>query len=121
MPASLKALTIRQPWAWLIVSGQKDIENRTWKTNYRGPLLIHAATAFASMPFDKIEDKYRIKLPQRDKMRWGGIVGICDLVDCVTTHRSKWFIGPYGFVLQDAKPRRFEPMSGRLNLWSYRP
>jgi len=43
------------------------------------------------------------------------------LAHCVTTHRSKWFIGPYGFVLQDAKRRQFEPMSGRLNLWSYRP
>jgi hypothetical protein len=116
-----KALTIRQPWAWLIVSGQKDIENRTWKTNYRGPLLIHAASSFAHMSFEEIEDRYRVKLPTRDKLRRGGIVGICDLVDCVTKHRSKWFGGPYGFVLRNAKARRFEPMNGRLNLWDYPP
>jgi hypothetical protein len=121
MRDSFKALTIRQPWAWLIISGHKDIENRTWKTNYRGPLLIHAASSFASMSFEEIEDKFRVKLPPRDAMRRGGIVGICNLVDCVTKHRSKWFEGPYGFVLENAKSRRFQPMNGRLNLWTYPP
>lgn len=38
----MKAITIKQPWASLIVSGLKDIENRTWKTNFRGRVLIHA-------------------------------------------------------------------------------
>jgi len=38
-----KVLVIRQPWAWLIVHGYKDIENRTWKTRYRGALLIQAS------------------------------------------------------------------------------
>ncbi|WP_245839042.1 ASCH domain-containing protein [Yersinia kristensenii] len=41
----MKALSIRQPWAWLIVNGYKDIENRTWNTKCRGPVLIHASTA----------------------------------------------------------------------------
>ena len=39
----MKALSIRQPWAWLIVNGHKDIENRSWPTRFRGPVLIHAA------------------------------------------------------------------------------
>ena len=39
----MKAITIKQPWASLIVHGIKDIENRTWRTNYRGRVLIHAA------------------------------------------------------------------------------
>lgn len=38
----MKAISIHQPWAWLIVEGYKDIENRTWLTAYRGPVLIHA-------------------------------------------------------------------------------
>lgn len=38
----MKALSILQPWAWLITAGHKDIENRRWWTNYRGPFLIHA-------------------------------------------------------------------------------
>ena len=37
-----KALSIQQPWAWLIVNDHKDIENRDWRTHYRGPVLIHA-------------------------------------------------------------------------------
>ena len=121
MRHAVKVLTIRQPWAWLIVSGYKDIENRTWKTNYRGPLLIHAASSFARIPFEEIEARYRVKPPSRDKMHRGGIIGICDLIDCVTKHRSKWFAGPYGFVVRNAKAQRFEPMIGRLNLWNYPP
>ena len=39
----MKAITIKQPWASLIVAGIKDIENRTWKTSFRGRVLIHAA------------------------------------------------------------------------------
>jgi hypothetical protein len=40
---SVKALTIRQPWAYAILRLGKDVENRSWRTHYRGPLLIHAA------------------------------------------------------------------------------
>ncbi len=40
----LRVLSLRQPWAWLIVNGYKDIENRSWRTNHRGPLLIHASS-----------------------------------------------------------------------------
>jgi hypothetical protein len=43
--AWMKILSVRQPWAALIVSGHKDIENRTWSTRYRGPVLIHASQA----------------------------------------------------------------------------
>jgi ASCH domain len=39
-------LTVRQPWAWAIIHGGKDVENRSWRTKYRGPLLIHAGSAF---------------------------------------------------------------------------
>ena len=39
----MKALSIRQPWSWLIAAGYKDIENRTWHTNYRGKFYVHAA------------------------------------------------------------------------------
>jgi hypothetical protein len=38
----VKALTIRQPWAWATIYGGKDVENRRWRTAYRGPLLIHS-------------------------------------------------------------------------------
>lgn len=37
----MKALSIRQPWAWLVATGRKDIENRTWQTKFRGRVYIH--------------------------------------------------------------------------------
>jgi hypothetical protein len=117
----MKAITIRQPWAWLIVAGKKDIENRTWKTHYRGRLLIHAASRMADQPLSEVEEEYGVKLPPLVEMRRGWIVGICDLVDCVTEHRSKWFEGPYGFVLRNARKRPFREMKGALNLWDYPP
>lgn len=43
---TLRALTIRQPWAWAIIHGGKDIENRSWNTKHRGPLVIHAGMGF---------------------------------------------------------------------------
>ncbi len=45
------ALSLRQPWAWLVVSGHKDVENRVWRAAYRGPLLIHAGKAAPSERF----------------------------------------------------------------------
>ena len=41
----VKAITIRQPFAWLIVHGHKPVENRIWETKFRGPIAIHAAKA----------------------------------------------------------------------------
>ena len=83
----MKALSIRQPWAWLIVTCQKDIENRTWTARYRGPLLIHAGRAWARIPIDDIEEQYGVCIP-RDKLLRGGIIGTADLVDIVTKHGS---------------------------------
>ena len=40
---NMKTITIKQPWAQFIAEGIKDIENRTWKTNFRGRVLIHAS------------------------------------------------------------------------------
>jgi hypothetical protein len=42
-PTATRTLTVRQPWAWAIARGHKDIENRSWTTRYRGPIAIHAA------------------------------------------------------------------------------
>ena len=56
----MKALSIRQPWAELIVAGLKDIENRTWRTDYRGPVLIHAGMKIEPIDADLREWVKRI-------------------------------------------------------------
>lgn len=53
----MKVLSIRQPWASLIVKGCKDVENRTWKTDYRGPIAIHASGTF-DWSFFKFIDEF---------------------------------------------------------------
>lgn len=48
----MKALSIRQPWAWAIVNAGKRVENRTWETRYRGPILIHAAKGVTKREYE---------------------------------------------------------------------
>lgn len=101
----MKALSIRQPYAWLIVNGIKDVENRTWHTGYRGPVLIHAGKTYPKRDhLDDWESWQHFCYPvDRDSMV-GGIVGIATITGCVTSSASKWWIGPVGFTLTDARP-----------------
>lgn len=114
-------LSIQQPWAWLIVNGYKDIENRTWPTNFRGRFLIHAskrmtrADYFACKLF--ITGFTNLKLPPMPVLPRGGIVGEAVLLDCVRVDHSDWFVGPFGFVLGQAKPLPFKPMKGALKFF----
>jgi len=107
--AILKILSIRQPWAYLITQGTKDIENRSWATNYRGPFLIQA-----SLNINRLACR-RHKL-EIDELEAGGIVGMAEIVDCVTEHRSSWFEGPYGFVLRNRRSLPFVKWTGSLGL-----
>ena len=115
-PAEI-ALSIRQPWASLIVNGHKDIENRSWSTKFRGKFLVHAGKRFDGEGYEWVQDNFRITLPERGEFQRGGIVGVAELVDCVERHRSKWFSGDYGFVLKNARRLRFYPMPGRLGFF----
>lgn len=120
----MKAISIRQPWAWLIVNGYKDIENRSWRTKYRGPVLIHASQGVKSIEYVRasnlIHNKllgYGIPLPPIDQLQTGGIVGIATITDCVEESDSPWFFGEKGFVLADAKTLPFIPMKGKLSFF----
>lgn len=101
----MKALSIRQPWADNIIKHGKDIENRTWRTHYRGPIMIHAAA--------RMDDGFG----KHPDIKMGGIVGWCDIVDCVTESESEWFNGPYGFVLANVHPLPFIPCKGALSFF----
>lgn len=128
-----RALSIRQPWAWLILNGGKDIENRSWPTKLRGRVLIHAAKgmtdsewddamAFAdgAAPLDRDVQLRRRALCHNDARR-GGIVGSVEIVDCVSASDSPWFFGPYGFVLRNPQPLPFRPMRGALGFFHVPP
>lgn len=97
-------ISVRQPFAHQIIYRGKDIENRTWRTNYRGRLYIHASMK----PFGtKIEPA----------MMFGGLIGYVELVDVVTHSKSLWFEGPFGWVLRDPQSIEFVPMRGQQNLF----
>lgn len=94
----MKALSIKQPWASLIAHGIKDIENRTWKTNFRGRIYIHASAKIVDVDFTKeqinqLENKgiticgagYPLELRITS-----AIIGEVDIVDCVINHDSIW-------------------------------
>lgn len=118
----MKALSIRQPWAWLIVNGHKPVENRTWPTGHRGDLLIHAGQVFDSEGLDGVLARFpelRQLLPQRYDM--GGIVGRVSVVACVAQHPSPWFTGPWGFVMIDPRPTTLVPMPGKLGIFEVEP
>lgn len=105
--AGIPALSIRQPWCHHILHDGKDVENRTWPTRYRGWFLIHAGKAWDDgPPPDRLKDVPR-----------GGIVGMARIVDCVTDMDSRWFFGPHGFVLRDARPLPFIPCKGALGFF----
>jgi hypothetical protein len=119
------ALSIRQPWAFFIVHGFKNIENRTWQTSHRGPILIHAGGTRAKLYLEDDEELfipaigrgYPDALDDTHAPR-GGIVGMADLVDCVTEHPSPWFEkGGFGFVLENAHPLPFVAIHGKLNVF----
>ena len=106
-------LSIRQPWAWLIVNGYKDIENREWPTDFRGRFYIHAPQT--------VESVYRQIFPLNMPHHYetGGIVGEAEITDCVTSSNSPWFesTSRFGFVIAEAKPLPFIACRGQLGFF----
>lgn len=128
IPPNVPALSIRQPWAFAILNLGKDVENRTWSTEFRGRVLVHGSKTCTQQEYldakefilDAIEPKYRgvgIVFPGWKNMQQGGIIGEAEIVDCVSASSSPWFVGPFGFVLRNVKPLPFTPCAGRLGFF----
>jgi len=118
----VKALTLRPHWAWLVVNGYKDIENRSWPTRLRGRIWIHASSSPVTLReyeefLNGCRDRRIKNYPGRDDFQIGGIIGSVEIVDCVTKSRSYWFWGEYGFVLGNARRSRFKAMKGKLGFF----
>lgn len=119
----MKALSIRQPWCWLILHAGKDIENRDWSTRYRGPVLIHAGKGMTRAEYDDAKtfahsvDPRAAALPAYEDLERGGIVGQVEIIDCVRSSASPWFFGLCGFVLRNPTPLPFRPVKGALGFF----
>lgn len=120
------ALSIRQPWAWMIIHGGKNVENRDWSTKVRGRVLIHASKGMTN---DEWNSAWRFSRETsalsiarnvgltRKNIERGGIIGSVEISACVTKFRSHWFMGPYGFLLHDPRPLPFTPWRGSLGFF----
>lgn len=138
------AISIRQPWAWLVAAGWKDIENRSQCFKYRGPIAIHAPLKNADGDgrleslrrlYEEAESRYGHKLTAVEKetlaVRWndwawepscrGAIIGIATIVSCRHPEDaqpySRWFQGPHGLVVNNAELIKPVPWRGQLGIW----
>jgi hypothetical protein len=122
----MKTLSIRQPWAWLILHGGKDVENRTWASRVRGRVLIHASGTMTRAEYDDAAAFVAgithllpapVTLPEFAALPLGGIVGSVEILRCVAQSESPWFGGPLAFVLAKPESREFFPCKGRLGFF----
>lgn len=119
----MKALTICQPYAHMILRGEKRIENRTWPTNHRGPMYLHAGKSREWWD-DALHSKHYAGAA------FGAVVGIVDVIDCVRVEDirsgrcypeladSCHTNGPWCWVLADAVAIGPWPWRGAQGLFS---
>jgi ASCH domain len=128
----LPALSLRQPWAWLVLHGGKGIENRKWNTKLRGSFLIHAAKGMTRTEYDDAIACARdvhwalgnpnLRLPELgETIHRGGIVGaarIDNVWEPTSDSRNPWhFPDQFGFELSGITPLLFRPYTGALSFF----
>ena len=125
----MKALTIKEPWASLIVEGYKKYEFRSWKTNYRGKILIHAGNSIEKDTLKRFESYGLNILP-------GYIIGEAELTNCILvdkqfneqlrnidpivygkSNHTETYAWKLGNIIKYDKPI---PIKGKLGLWNYK-
>lgn len=126
----MKVLSIKEPWASLIMNGTKKIETRSWKTKYRGEIYIHASSSKA-----KITKPEVYELIKDMNFKCGYIICKCNLVDCIymtdeyvndmkINHYEEYIcghyeVGRYAWIVEDVKVIEPIEAKGKLGLWNY--
>lgn len=130
----MKVLSVKQPWAYLLVSGIKDIENRPRRTHFRGRILIHASakadvkredfhTLLTTSQWNYLSVVESLKMVGSNFIyEPSAIIGSVEIIDCVENHPSVWAVdGQYHYVI--ANPILFDTpitgVKGQLGLWNY--
>lgn len=124
----MKCLTIKQPWASLIINGYKEYEFRSWKTNYRGKILIHAGLGKELKTMNKVKS-YNLEYER------GAIIGEAELIDCLLVDEEfdnylnkknplvygNNHVGLYAWKLTNIKKYQTPIyVKGKLSLWEYK-
>jgi hypothetical protein len=115
----LRCLSIQQPWAWMVCSGDKDIENRNWKTDFRGTIAIHASTKVTQVNGFLKRDK--VKQVKRSDFEYGAIIGLADIESIAVYGRehetNPHAFGPYCWKMTNGRFLKNPiPMIGKLGL-----
>ena len=146
-PAPYYALSLRQPWAEIVLSHGKRIENRRWCTGYRGRVLLHASRGMTGEEYQAGRDAvhelcgWGADLGPSANLQRGGFVGTARIVGVIPPRPSveaiarigdveRWYAGhgfrgewrwhfpeQYGFILEDVEPRPFVPSRGTLGIY----
>jgi hypothetical protein len=122
------ALSVRQPWAWAIVHGSKDVENRSKaaidKGNMKpGRIAIHASQGMTRDEYEHAAafmTRIGVNCPRPDELVRGGIIGAVTVTQFVRNHASPWFFGPQGLVLADKEAFEPVPCLGALGFFRWK-
>ena len=132
----MRVLSIRQPWASLIIKGFKDVENRSWRTFVRGEIALHASSlkseddwddaiitvaVIRAITFSEAEKWLIETIGEFDKLPRGAILGTVEITDCKRERMSPWhFDENWGFYLQNPKEiKKPIPAKGKLGFWDF--
>lgn len=128
----MKVLSIKEPYATLIASGNKLIETRSWKTNYRGEIFIHASGTKLAKEY--LTNEYVLSLITNLNLNFGNIICKANLIDCVYMddnflnkiklnakeyNLGLYEKGRYAWIFEDVEPIYPIPAKGKLNIWNY--
>lgn len=129
----MKVISIIEPWASLIKEGIKEIETRSWKTNYRGKIYIHASLKKVSKKDERINNL--VSLLKDKDFKYGHIIAEAELVDCIYMDEQflkeikknnqeyicgEYSLGRYAWKLSNIKVLdKPIPAKGNLGIWNY--
>ena len=138
----MKALSLLQPWASLVVQGNKLIETRNWQTSYRGDLYIHASAGKSGKVFSN-KNFFKQYIQDFNKLAFGAIIGRVYLRDIIPIKTKELFNADDDFINEltleekafgDYNEGRFAwmfecaqefiepvPARGMLHLWDWKP
>lgn len=131
----MKALTVRQPWAWALIHGGKDIENRVQAWSYRGPVAVHAGLArFEQDNLAAATHRAAHGSDRSSEIKFGAYIGVVDLLDVHVSSRTPTGLccdSPWAqhadaptkpvvhLVVENPRPLpRPIPARGQLGLWT---
>lgn len=123
------AISVRQPWAWAIIHGGKDVENRTKAPEGTSDLIgrricIHAAKGMTQYEYESAAEfmaTLGVECPCPDRLYRGGVIGSVRIDHVASEYPSRWFFGPRGIVVRE--PQSCDPVaaSGQLGWFKWKP